>query len=111
RRRTELSERKGQPRAKCDRIVRALGAAILVSGAAGLMHEIVWSRLLSNLFGATALAVATVLAAFMAGLAIGSRVIGSRAPGLGDRRGLYARLAIGRRVAPLLGPPPLGPLA
>jgi len=108
RRRAELAERKGQPRAQGDRIVRALGAAFLVSGAAGLMHEVVWSRLLSNLFGATALAVATVLAAFMAGLAIGSWVIGSRAPGLGDRRGLYARLEIGIGVAALLVPLALG---
>ncbi|TMA60935.1 MAG: hypothetical protein E6J75_00115, partial [Deltaproteobacteria bacterium] len=86
RRRAELAERKSEPRVRSDGTVRTLGVAFLVSGAAGLMHEVVWSRLLSHVFGATSLAVATVLAAFMAGLAIGSWVVGSRAPALGDRR-------------------------
>ena len=108
RRRAELAERKSEPRVRSEGVVRALGVAFLVSGAAGLMHEVVWSRLLSHVFGATALAVATVLAAFMAGLAIGSWLVGSRAPALGDRRRLYARLEIGIGVAALLVPLALG---
>ena len=108
RRRAELAERRSEPRAPSDRVIRALGAAFLVSGAAGLMHEVVWSRLLSHVFGATALAVATVLATFMAGLAVGSWIIGVRAPALGDRQQLYARLEIGIGVAALLVPLALG---
>ena len=42
------------------------------SGATSLIYEVVWSRSLSLIFGATALGVSTVLAAFMAGLALGS---------------------------------------
>src|SRR4030095_1850293 len=75
--------------------VRGLAVAFLVSGAAALMHEIVWSRLLGRVFGVTAFALSTVLAAFMAGLAIGSWWIGSRAEGLADRRRTYAWLEIG----------------
>ena len=43
-----------------------------VSGACGLVYEIVWMRRLALVFGSTTLAVSTVLAAFMGGLALGS---------------------------------------
>ncbi len=46
------------------------------SGMAGLIYEVVWVRLLTLVFGTTTFAVATVLSAFMAGLAIGSRLLG-----------------------------------
>jgi len=42
------------------------------SGAAGLIYQVVWTRMLSQIFGNTTYAIATVLSAFMAGLAIGS---------------------------------------
>jgi spermidine synthase len=47
-----------------------------LSGAAGLIYEVVWIRLLVGVFGATVLAVSTVLAAFMGGLALGSYLFG-----------------------------------
>jgi spermidine synthase len=43
-----------------------------VSGAAGLVYEVIWMRMLSITLGATAPAVAAVLASFMGGLALGS---------------------------------------
>ena len=43
-----------------------------VSGAAGLVYQVVWTRMLTQIFGNTTYAIATVLSAFMAGLAIGS---------------------------------------
>lgn len=49
---------------------------VFFSGACALVHEIVWLRLLRLLFGDTILAVSTLLAAFMAGLAIGSYLLG-----------------------------------
>src|ERR1700686_760626 len=52
-----------------------------LSGAAGLIDQVVWSKALGLIFGHTAYAVATVLAVFMAGLASGSAWIGRR----GDR--------------------------
>ncbi len=47
-----------------------------LSGAAGLIYEVVWTRMLTQIFGNTTYAIATVLAAFMAGLAVGSYVFG-----------------------------------
>ncbi|MEK7271209.1 MAG: fused MFS/spermidine synthase [Planctomycetota bacterium] len=44
----------------------------LASGASGLILEVVWSRMLTLVFGSTSLAYATVLAAFMGGLALGA---------------------------------------
>jgi spermidine synthase len=43
-----------------------------LSGATGLVYEVVWLRLLGLIFGHTVHAITTVLAAFMAGLALGS---------------------------------------
>jgi len=50
--------------------------AFFVSGATSLILETVWVRMLTIVFGATTLAVSTVLTCFMAGLAIGAFVVG-----------------------------------
>lgn len=42
------------------------------SGAVGLIFEIVWTRLLGLLMGNSVFSIATVLSAFMGGLALGS---------------------------------------
>ena len=47
-----------------------------LSGAAGLIYQVVWTRMLTQIFGNTTYAIATVLSAFMAGLAIGSYLFG-----------------------------------
>jgi spermidine synthase len=47
-----------------------------VSGAAGLIYEIVWSRQLVLVFGNTTQAVSAILAGFFGGMAIGSAVGG-----------------------------------
>src|SRR5262245_60505716 len=46
------------------------------SGMSGLIYEIAWVRSLELVFGTTTFAVATVLAAFMGGLASGSYFMG-----------------------------------
>lgn len=46
------------------------------SGACGLAYQVLWVRQLSFVFGVTAYAAGTVLAAFMAGLALGSWLAG-----------------------------------
>ena len=46
--------------------------AFFFSGAAGLIHEVAWTRLLRLVMGNTAFAITTVLCAFMGGLALGS---------------------------------------
>ena len=82
--------------------VRTLAVAFLLSGSAGLIHEVVWTRRLGFLFGVSEMAVATVLAAFMGGLAIGSWWLGSRP--WSDGRRIYAWLEIGIGVAALVVP-------
>jgi spermidine synthase len=47
-------------------------ALFFLSGLSGLVYELVFSKLLGTIFGITAYAAATVLAAFMGGLALGS---------------------------------------
>ena len=53
-------------------VVVLLIAFFLVSGATSLVYQVVWMRMLTLVFGATQLATATVIAAFMAGLALGA---------------------------------------
>ncbi|HEY5615292.1 MAG TPA: fused MFS/spermidine synthase [Bacteroidota bacterium] len=48
------------------------------SGAAGLMYEIVWTRMLVLVFGNTTHSIVAVVAAFLAGLALGSFAFGKR---------------------------------
>jgi len=88
-------------------VVPVLGAVFLLSGGAGLVHEVVWARLLGHVFGATSLAIATVLAAFMGGLALGSWWMGRRPP-MADRRRLYAFLEVGIGLSALALPFLLG---
>src|SRR5262249_29665295 len=56
-----------------------------MSGAAALVYEVTWTRLLTLRMGHTVSAVSTVLAAFMGGLAIGAWMAG-RFPISGSRR-------------------------
>ena len=66
------------PRVPVDsRHLTTLLVALVFSGAAGLTYQVLWLRLLSLVFGVTAYAASTVLAGFMAGLAIGS-ILGGR---------------------------------
>ena len=48
----------------------------MLSGAAGLIYEVLWTRRLTLIFGSTTLAVSTVLAAYMGGLALGAFLLG-----------------------------------
>ncbi|HEV8428787.1 MAG TPA: fused MFS/spermidine synthase [Pyrinomonadaceae bacterium] len=56
-----------------------IGICFVLSGATGLVYEVLWARMLGLVFGATTLAVSTVLAAFMGGLALGSALAGKLA--------------------------------
>jgi spermidine synthase len=69
------------------------------SGVAGLLYETVWSKQLSYLLGSSLEAVATVVAAFLGGLALGARFLGvplSRRPA---RVRSYALLELGVAAA------------
>lgn len=54
-----------------------VGVLFCVSGAAGLVYEVLWTRQLGLVFGITTYAVATVLATYMGGLALGSYIVGA----------------------------------
>lgn len=58
------------------------------SGFSSLIYQVVWTRMLSLVFGSTTYATATVLAVFMGGLALGSFVAGRYADKL--KRCFYA---------------------
>lgn len=62
----------GVQRSKQDWLLLVGLFCFFFSGAAGLIYQVVWTRMLSQIFGNTTYAIATVLSAFMAGLAIGS---------------------------------------
>jgi spermidine synthase len=56
-----------------------IGLLFVASGASGLMLEVVWSRMLGWLLGATTWSVMTILVVFMGGLGLGGIVWGRRA--------------------------------
>jgi len=87
------------PTTRADRPVEvAVLLCFFLSGSSALIYEVTWSRLLVHVFGATMLAVSTVLAVFMAGLAIGAwfvgRSIDSRVSTRSDLLKLYAFLEL-----------------
>ncbi|HLH21402.1 MAG TPA: fused MFS/spermidine synthase [Chloroflexota bacterium] len=53
-------------------LLRLLLVLFFCSGISGLIYQVLWLRVLSLVFGVTIFAVSTVLASFMAGLAVGS---------------------------------------
>lgn len=53
-----------------------LSVCFLMSGMCGLIYQVLWSRMLSLIFGHTTFAISTVITAFMGGLALGSYSIG-----------------------------------
>ncbi len=73
-----------------------------LSGATALVYQVVWSRMLMHVFGSTAVALGTVLAAFMAGMAAGSWLIGKFADKSKNCLRLYAFLESGLALAALV---------
>ncbi len=61
-----------------------------LSGASGLVLEMLWTRMLTLVFGSTTLAVSTVLTAFMGGLGLGSYLAGKWADRLENPARSYA---------------------
>ena len=67
------------PAARLRRLRPFLPVLFAVTGAAGLVYEVVWFKLLDAIFGVTALATSTVLAVFMGGLGLGAALAARRA--------------------------------
>ena len=65
-----------------------------LSGACALAYQIIWIRLLGLVFGGTVISMSVVVAAFMGGLALGSRIIGKYAAQIGNRVRFYGILEL-----------------
>lgn len=70
-------------------------AAFFLSGAAGLIYQVCWVRILSVVFGNTVYAVSMVVAGFLAGLAIGSWHFGKKSDRMKQPLKMYIMLEAG----------------
>ena len=115
------AKRDRAPRARID--LRAVYVAAGLSGFTSLGAQVVWTRLLTLLFGATVFAFAIILAVFLAGLGLGSALAAYLLRrGLNAVRGLawtqlllipalyVAGLVLGRYL-PFASPPSMTPVA
>ena len=71
---------------------------LIASGAAGLLYEVVWSKQLAYLLGSSMRSAAIVVAAFLAGLALGARFLGAPLARGGTPGRRYALLEAGVAV-------------
>jgi spermidine synthase len=85
-----------------------LALVFFCSGAFGLVYEVIWQREFALLFGSGAPATAVVLAAFFAGLGLGSFAFGRLRPKAGRALQTYAVLEVVIAVGALLVTPLLG---
>jgi spermidine synthase len=74
------------------------------SGISGLIYEVVWLRILSRIIGVTAYATAVTLAAFMAGLALGSFIFGRVVDKRNDQLRIFALLQLWLAVVAVITP-------
>lgn len=77
-------------------------ACFFVSGAAGLIYQVCWVRILSLVFGNTVYAVSMVVAGFLSGLAIGSRFWGKRTDAAKRPLKMYALMEAGIAISALV---------
>ena len=76
------------------RTLRLVAGCFLLSGATGLIYEVLWARMLGLVFGVTTLAISAVLAAFMGGLALGSALAARLVPRINRPVLVYAIIEI-----------------
>lgn len=84
--------------------IKPLLLLFVLSGAAGLIYEVVWARQLVLVFGNTSQAVSTILTGFFGGLAIGGAVGGRVADRVARPLRLYGALELVVVVVVLLTP-------
>lgn len=78
--------------------------SFFVSGLAGLLYQVVWTRYLALFLGHTGYAVVAVLVAFMGGLALGNAWLGGRVDTVQRPLRFYAALEIGVGLYALIFP-------
>ncbi len=91
-------------RAGGEGVRHVLLALFFVSGACGLIYEVVWMRMLTLVFGVTAFATSTILASFFAGLALGGFVFGRAVDRHSNPLIVYALLEAGIGIFGFLMP-------
>ncbi|WP_319408306.1 fused MFS/spermidine synthase [uncultured Desulfosarcina sp.] len=88
-------------------IVFFVAVCFFLSGAAGLVYEVIWIRLIDKVIGSAPFAVSTVLSVFMAGLALGSYLAGRTVDRFTRRDrllALYGKMEIGIGICALAVP-------
>src|SRR5438128_8556851 len=83
---------------------RAYSLLFFLSGATGLIYELLWVRLLYQAFGSTIQSVTTVVAAYMGGLGLGAWLLGRRADRHPRPAALYGWLELAVGGFALLSP-------
>ena len=83
---------------------RAYALLFFLSGATGLVYELLWVRVLYQAFGSTIQSVTTVVAAYMGGLGLGAWLFGRRADRHPRPAALYGVLEIAIGVFGLVSP-------
>ncbi len=86
-------------------ILFLFASLFLVSGAAGLVYQIVWERLLELFFGVTMVSVTLIVGAFMAGLGLGSLLGGRLARRVKNTLLVYGLLELGIAAFGLVSQP------
>jgi spermidine synthase len=94
----------GHSRGEVTQILAGVLACFFLSGATGLVYEVLWIRMLGLVFGHTVFAITTVLTAFMAGLGLGSYLFGRIADRHPHPLLLYGLLEVGIGLSCLLIP-------
>lgn len=72
-----------------------------LSGAAALVYQVVWERMLTLVFGLSTFSVACVLSAFLGGMALGARIAGPWVDRVRRPLGLYALVEVAIALAAL----------
>src|SRR5207245_2849766 len=89
---------------KTNKVIVAYDVLFFLSGATGLIYELLWVRVLYQSFGSTIQSVTTVVAAYMGGLGLGAWLFGRRADRTPRPAVLYGWLEIAIGVFGILSP-------
>lgn len=94
-----------KPESLAQRLMRfAPYLAFFLSGASSLIFQTIWTRMLHHVFGATSVAISTVLTVFMAGLGLGTWISGRIANRIKHPIFTYAFAELGVAIWGLLIP-------